>query len=609
MHRALLLFLLLLLCIVVGAGIGLALLELRPASERPAYEMGVAKVFAGKFEEGKQLLEELVAQGPPNADAHYWIGAAWQGLGQHAKAIDAFQEALRVDETIAEEEPSSQEMPLQRDPAEVYLRLGASYLELRKYEDAVRELTTAIRSIRNDATAYCKRGIAFQGEGFPELAAADFHAALLIDPEYVDALLHHAQVLLEMGDYVRARKDAQHAVRAKPDSAEGYCLLGCGLLLDGKYAMATSHFSKAERIDPKLASVARSNIAVAEALARGDTQKPLVRFDADGLPNVFLTTAARIDEPKPSETPAAAESRPPDAEAHFQKALSHRDSRQWSDAVSECTAALAIYNNDAEAYCLRGIAFIEQGFPDTAIKDFQQAMRLRRHYAEACRQQVRARLLLEDWSLAIEDCTELIRRDPNDARAYLLRGRAYLGSGDFDRALADLRQAERLDPKCADEVKPAVAETLKGQGLKDLRAKQWDAAIQGLQQAIALRPEYADPLNRSLAEAHRGRGQDRAKQGDLAEALVDLNEAIRLEPADADNFRSRGETYLKSGQWDAAIADFTKAVDLEPGRAFRVRPSLAEAHYRRGLASRQAGQTTQAEADFSRARQLGWETL
>ncbi len=51
------------------------------------------------------------------------------------------------------------------------------------------------------------------------------------------------------------------------------------------------------------------------------------------------------------------------------------------------------------------------------------------------------------------------------------------------------------------------------------------------------------------------------------------------------------------------------AANSQPGRAFRVRPSLAEAHYRRGLANQQAGQTAQAAADFSRARQLGWETL
>src|SRR5262245_35088697 len=46
----------------------------------------------------------------------------------------------------------------------------------------------------------------------------------------------------------------------------------------------------------------------------------------------------------------------------------------------------------------------------------------------------------------IRGCTERIRQFPRDAAAYFNRGRAYLDSGDADRAIADNTRAVELDP-------------------------------------------------------------------------------------------------------------------------------------------------------------------
>ncbi len=45
--------------------------------------------------------------------------------------------------------------------------------------------------------------------------------------------------------------------------------------------------------------------------------------------------------------------------------------------------------------------------------------------------------------------TEVIRLDPNEARAYRGRGIAYSAKGDYDDAIADYTEANRLDPKDA----------------------------------------------------------------------------------------------------------------------------------------------------------------
>jgi tetratricopeptide (TPR) repeat protein len=54
-----------------------------------------------------------------------------------------------------------------------------------------------------------------------------------------------------------------------------------------------------------------------------------------------------------------------------------------------------------------------------------------------------------DYDRAIATVSEAIRLDPKNALAFYYRGRAYVNKGDDDRAIADYSEAIRLDPKNA----------------------------------------------------------------------------------------------------------------------------------------------------------------
>ena len=55
-----------------------------------------------------------------------------------------------------------------------------------------------------------------------------------------------------------------------------------------------------------------------------------------------------------------------------------------------------------------------------------------------------------DLDLAIDDCSEVIRREPNSSDAYYARGRMRSARGNFAGALSDFSEAIRLDPRYAD---------------------------------------------------------------------------------------------------------------------------------------------------------------
>lgn len=54
---------------------------------------------------------------------------------------------------------------------------------------------------------------------------------------------------------------------------------------------------------------------------------------------------------------------------------------------------------------------------------------------------------MSQWEEAIKACSDAITDNPEDAAAYLLRGRAQQCVGRSDQAVADLTIAIRLDPK------------------------------------------------------------------------------------------------------------------------------------------------------------------
>lgn len=55
-------------------------------------------------------------------------------------------------------------------------------------------------------------------------------------------------------------------------------------------------------------------------------------------------------------------------------------------------------------------------------------------------------LQLEDWTSALENCDEVLREQPNNAKAIFRRGRARFALGNTDAAEEDLRRAAALNP-------------------------------------------------------------------------------------------------------------------------------------------------------------------
>ena len=137
-------------------------------------------------------------------------------------------------------------------------------------------------------------------------------------------------------------------------------------------------------------------------------------------------------------------------------------------------------------------------------------------------------------------------RSPKSPQPTRNRGRARLGKGRLDRAIADLNEAIRL-------------------ALEDVRC-------------------YA------------GRGMVWERKGELREASLDLDEAVRLDPKDAEVLSWRAGLWAMKDEPDKAFADCDGAI--------RLNPHLAEAYACRGAVLAEKQETDKAIADLDRAIRL-----
>ena len=186
----------------------------------------------------------------------------------------------------------------------------------------------------------------------------------------------------------------------------------------------------------------------------------------------------------------------------------------------------------------------------------------------------------KDYDLAIAECTEAIRLDPNNAWGYCLRGDAHLGKGDYNSAIADYTQAIQLEPN--------QARAYFGRGEAYLSKRDYDSAIADYTEAIRL-----DPKN---AAAYSRRGDAYGCKGDYDSAIADYTQAIRLDPEYAWAYSRRGDAYRGKGDYDSAIADYTQAIRLDPKNAW--------AYTGRGEAYRGKRDFNSAIADYTQAIRL-----
>lgn len=166
------------------------------------------------------------------------------------------------------------------------------------------------------------------------------------------------------------------------------------------------------------------------------------------------------------------------------------------------------------------------------------------------------------------------------ATAYVDRGQAYFGKGEYDRSIADFNSAIRIAPNS---------------GLY-YNARGYAYEAKGDRQRALADYDMAIRLVPNLVVAFQNRGRNYYFMGDYDRAIADFSNAIVLVPNAFISYNARALAYEGKGDHDRAIADDTQAIQLNP--------SYGDAYYTRAVAYAAKGDTAKALADFKVAANL-----
>ena len=169
---------------------------------------------------------------------------------------------------------------------------------------------------------------------------------------------------------------------------------------------------------------------------------------------------------------------------------------------------------------------------------------------------------------------------PADAEAHRRRGQGLYSQGKFDEAIAEYKEALRINPRYA----PAH----NGLGTALNRQEKLDEAVAAYKEAIRIQPGYA--------QAHYNLGLSLGAQGNLDEAIPAYKEAIRINPKYEIAHCDLGNALHNQGKLDEAIAEYKEAI--------RINPKYDRAYYCMGNSLSAQGRVDEAIDSFKESIRL-----
>jgi tetratricopeptide (TPR) repeat protein len=217
--------------------------------------------------------------------------------------------------------------------------------------------------------------------------------------------------------------------------------------------------------------------------------------------------------------------------------------RDYDKAIATFSEASKADPDDPVPLIGRGWAYVQKGDDDHAMADFNQAIKLRPNAPMALNN--RGTIYLRQGAVqnALDDFDAALKSNPNLFFARMNRGHVLMINKDYEGALAELAEAERIKPG---EVGP-----------QNYRCQTY-AAMGQFDQALAVCNALIEKLPK-LQYALVTRGDIHRAKGDLDAALKDYNVALGVNPNNARAHLGRGQLFEQRHDLAQARADYRSA--------------------------------------------------
>lgn len=504
---------------------------------------------------------------------HFQRGTEHLTAGDTEKARVEFKNVLQM-------EPKH--VPAMVSMARVLEQLDDTRGAARFYQAAIE-----LDGTQTDAKRRLARLFVVNGGVDPAANLAD--ELLAQDPADSAALAVRGAVKVARGDRVGAEADARAAVARDPDSVDAVMLLASLFNGTDRAADALTLLNTARERHPKDVSI---------YFVLGDTYQKLGRYDdaAKQLQEIIALEPTQLTHRLRLAKFYASLKRPDDAEAVLRAAVeSNPESTEAKLALvdfltrtksvdvgrQQLEQLVAGAPDDAELHLGQARFYQSIGKADESKKVYRELVE--RYQAEPTGLRARTELARQLASEGAADqvqtlLNDVLKENPKDRDALLLRGNLALRREDADGAIADFRAVLRDDPASVPVLKAlARAHTLNGE--IDLAKDTYKKALSA---------------NVGDVESHVELGTLYSRTGQQTDAIFEFEQARKLEPKNVALMEGLFKAYVAGQQWDKAesiVADMRAAYPKSAAPDFLVgvlaqaqnNPPAAEKAYRAAL--------------------------
>lgn len=249
-----------------------------------------------------------------------------------------------------------------------------------------------------------------------------------------------------------------------------------------------------------------------------------------------------------------------------------------------------------------------------AIQYFNQAIKAKPYLADPYFFRALAKLNLEDYQGAREDCSAALERNKFKVEAYKLRGFALQNMGldslavlDYDNGLryypndkyflfykavaqTEMKKYLQADSTFSSLLRsfPSFAEGYEARARLNALRKDTAAALKDIEKSLSI---SSDLLNARLMRA-----EIESNRKNWTQALADMDEAIKLKPQEGGYYVNRAFLRYNNDDFFGAMSDYNYALQLEPENS--------AALFNRALLRYEVKDLNKAASDFSKVLDL-----
>ncbi len=286
----------------------------------------------------------------------------------------------------------------------------------------------------------------------------------------------HAAELVDKGQFEAAIGEWKELLATNPDDSRIHNNLATALTRTGRYTEAIPEFQKALELNPQYHTI--YNNLGRTLVAAGRSDEAIVTFQR-GLQYY-----------------------PESPELHDHLGLALASRGRFDEAMAEFNKALEINPNYADAHRNLGRALAMTGRLDQATPHYERALEINPEFAEAQSELGRLLAVEGQYDQAIPHLKKALAIKPDLVEAhYYLGASLYFSSGRTQEALAQWREALRVDPNFVPAMNDAAHALAASPNASDRNgAEAVELAERAVQLSGARNPLYLDTLAAAYAE-------------------------------------------------------------------------------------------------------------